>query len=67
MSQKKCPGHIWYVNDNLIYADLHRLPHVNLKPIKKQTPPGVNDVSMHKLNYHWHTKYGRDIFLGHPV
>ena len=23
-----CPGHIWYVNVNLIYADLHRLPHV---------------------------------------
>ena len=25
---KKCPGHIWYVNDNLIYAHLYRLPHV---------------------------------------
>jgi len=23
---KKCPAHIWYVNDNSIYA--HRLPHV---------------------------------------
>ena len=22
---------------------------------------GVNDVRVHKLNYHWHTKYGRDI------
>ena len=25
---KKCPGHICYFNDNLIYAHLHRLPHV---------------------------------------
>ena len=30
----QCPGYIGYVNDNLIYAFLHSLPHVNLKPIK---------------------------------
>ena len=36
---KKCPGHIWYFNDNLIYAHLHRLPHVNLEPIKKCSKP----------------------------
>ena len=66
---KKCPGRIWYVNDKLIYAHLHRLPHavfatfvllvLNLR--------WVNDVCVHKLNYHWHTKYRRDIFVGHPV
>ena len=51
---KICPIHIWYVNDNLIYAHLHRLPHLHLKPIKKmyQIPRWVNDVSMHKLSYH---------------
>ena len=27
---KKCPGNIWYVNDNLIYAHVHRLPHVEI-------------------------------------
>ena len=27
---KKCRGHIFYVNDKLIYAHLHRLPHVGL-------------------------------------
>ena len=25
---KKYSSHIWYVNDNFIYARLHRLPHV---------------------------------------
>ena len=25
---KKYPSYIWYVNDNLIYATLHRLPDV---------------------------------------
>ena len=36
---KKCPSHIYYVNDTLSYAHLHRLPHVNLKQIKTFTNP----------------------------
>ena len=66
---KKCPGHIWYVNDNLIYAHLHRLPHVGFATffLLVLNLREVHDVSVHKLNYHWHTKYDRDIFLGHCI
>ena len=48
----KCPGHIWYVNDNLVY--LHRLPHVRFPTFFTLVLNlrWVNDVSVHKLSYH---------------
>ena len=51
---KKCPNHTLYVNDILIYAPLHRLPHVGfatlfLLVLKLRW---VHNVRVHKLNYH---------------
>ena len=52
--KKICRGYIWYVNDNLIYTHLHRLPYVGfvLFFLMVLNLRGVNDVSVHKLNYH---------------
>ena len=54
VSQKKCPCHILYGNDNLIYAHLHRLPHVGFATfiLLVLNLRGGNDLSVHKLNYH---------------
>ena len=51
---KKCADQIWYVNDNLIYAHLHRLSQVGFATffLLVLNLRGVNDVSVHKLNYH---------------
>ena len=69
---KKYPAHIFYVNDNLIYAHLQRLPHVGFATffLFGFKFMWVNDVSVHKLytfcmslTYQIRT----EIFLGHPV
>ena len=67
VSQKKCPGHTWYFNDNLIYAHLHH-PHVGFATfiLLVLNLCEVNDVSMHKLNYHWHVKVWPGHSFGTP-
>ena len=39
--KKDVPAIFLYVNDNLIYAHFHHLPHVNLKQVKKCGKPHV--------------------------
>jgi len=44
----------YLVNDNLIYAHLHRLPHVGFATfyILVFNLRGVSDVRVRRLNYH---------------